>query len=560
MNLDAGQEHRAITVDRFVSHYLIDRSHPAAHGLGRRLDDVIETQLPEILATTLASMLDRSGRDIWLIRRLDVELDLDVASVPTTLARHWAAHIATALFHAMQSAGSDVVHFASPAAQLARFLQDLAEGSVWQKWYHRPFEGLRALPVSSAVRTALLARPDVGLAALLSLPWPGRAHIVEQLTAIDARRCGRGLATRSGRPTVDLDAVYAALLATLRQRPPELFAAGAVWPAALTLFLRVVGDRPEARAPELADLTAAVVTLARCYRRHAVREGQANQSSTALQAALHEGSISALTDAVPPSDLQLLAPLLSGPPGRRQQLSRAVRAAETASSAAGGLPATERVRRYTDFGGLFMLLPLLQDMPWSDACSDWPDLGGCTATSVARYLCLIKVVGQARLLRAFRDPLWRDIAGIAPSVQTASTAAWLTGLTGAQLEQFAAVVADPPPSQAPTGTAQEDALRELALPPEMCPVPTADRALGAATLALLRRCSHRLPGFSGSSPAYLFRNFLDVPARVDRQGDHFRVRLGRPPINAILAMTGLARARFQLSWLDGVTFQLFQES
>jgi hypothetical protein len=67
---------------------------------------------------------------------------------------------------------------------------------------------------------------------------------------------------------------------------------------------------------------------------------------------------------------------------------------------------------------------------------------------------------------------------------------------------------------------------------------------------LLERFAHRLPGFAGSSPPYLRRNFLDVRARVILTPELVTAELGRPPLDVILSLTGMTRARLDLPWLD----------
>ncbi len=87
-----------------------------------------------------------------------------------------------------------------------------------------------------------------------------------------------------------------------------------------------------------------------------------------------------------------------------------------------------------------------------------------------------------------------------------------------------------------------------------------DWAVAMAAQHALRLFSRRLPGFSRSSLDYLARNFLDVAATLTESEDGRRlVRLGRPPLGLVLALTGAHRGSYRLSWLDEREFALFPD-
>ena len=56
------------------------------------------------------------------------------------------------------------------------------------KWYYEAFEGLRLLPTSAVIRTALCEHPLTGRAALLQLSADALARVLRALTVQDARR------------------------------------------------------------------------------------------------------------------------------------------------------------------------------------------------------------------------------------------------------------------------------------------------------------------------------------------------------------------------------------
>jgi hypothetical protein len=100
-------------------------------------------------------------------------------------------------------------------------------------------------------------------------------------------------------------------------------------------------------------------------------------------------------------------------------------------------------------------------------------------------------------------------------------------------------------------------LSYLSLPTALrCPE-AVDLRLSIAAQRVLRSFATGLPGFALSSLPYLYQNFLDFDAEVE-EGPKWLVRLGKPPLNLILTMTGKTRAAFDLGWLDAGEVELCQ--
>jgi hypothetical protein len=83
-----------------------------------------------------------------------------------------------------------------------------------------------------------------------------------------------------------------------------------------------------------------------------------------------------------------------------------------------------------------------------------------------------------------------------------------------------------------------------------------DLALSLAARGVLGAFAWRLPGFAWSSADFLYTNFLDVTATVEPGAEHWLVRLTRPPLHIVLAMTGAAHDTYHVSWLGGRRVQL----
>jgi hypothetical protein len=76
-------------------------------------------------------------------------------------------------------------------------------------------------------------------------------------------------------------------------------------------------------------------------------------------------------------------------------------------------------------------------------------------------------------------------------------------------------------------------------------------ALARMAYRALRVYAHRLPGFSNSSNAHLWKNFLATPAAVWYEGSEVRVALEAPQLDVIWRISGAGRTNYSLP--DGRT-------
>lgn len=121
---------------------------------------------------------------------------------------------------------------------------------------------------------------------------------------------------------------------------------------------------------------------------------------------------------------------------------------------------------------------------------------------------------------------------------------------------------DPPTDPIAETLARLDRLSDeigyLSLPPAFRGPRQVDLTFNLFAHGLLRTLARRLPGFSRVSLPYLYRNFLELAARCEGEDAQRIVQLGRPPLQLVLGMTGLARGRYRLSWLPDLEFELHQ--
>jgi hypothetical protein len=225
------------------------------------------------------------------------------------------------------------------------------------------------------------------------------------------------------------------------------------------------------------------------------------------------------------------------------------------------------VPRHTPFGGIFMLLPLLDELPLAEATRDWPDAEEADAVALARFLLLVKCCGRSRAAKAIYDPLLRDLMGIAPSISPSVFAAWQKKISAPNRQAFLNILADWQDERG-VSTAEvfgdRDKLRKdlayLFLPKAVGLSRTFDFTLSMAAQTVMRAFSWRLPGFAGSNLPYLFSNFLECSATIEEEPERRVVRLSRPPLYLVLNLTGACNKTYRLSWLDERPFALFPES
>jgi hypothetical protein len=148
-----------LSIQRLNATYLVPRELPDAGAARSRLDQAMRLRLAAMCSRLLAQVLDETDTSVWLIRRLDLELALDVGGTDEDLLTHvWASRIAASLARAIARGpdGQSVMRFPDRAAYLAHFLRDMGDGCAWEKWYYDSLDTLRSLPPSAAMSEALL--------------------------------------------------------------------------------------------------------------------------------------------------------------------------------------------------------------------------------------------------------------------------------------------------------------------------------------------------------------------------------------------------------------------
>jgi hypothetical protein len=492
-----------LQIRRVHAQYLVPSDHPAPGSIKDRLDNEIKRSLSQVLSAEFSSWFSETDSSLWFIRRLEIDLAVNGSSDGEGVSRTFSRQLGRALGDTLQDSAdhNNVVRFASPADYLAHFLSDLAAGDAWGRWYYESFYGLRMLPTSAVLRTAVCSRQDIGQAALLQLQSWELKDVMRALNRQDARLILESL-TQGARGKSEFDPNEIAW-SIWRLIDLDLLDELNEWGRALYLYLSA------GHHDEQSDLygTDAGIRLLRCS------------------------------------------------PESLREVAAELKTAKTEARVA------ETERRYTSFGGAFLLLPLLDQIPLAEALRDWPDADEAAAISLVRFLLLVKCSGP-RHAHTLNNSLLRDLMLVPPTVSAETIADWQANVTTTHKDNFLATLTDWQRRQrriTDRNHISASDLSYLALPESLEVSPTLDLALSVAAQHVLRTFAWRLPGFAESNLPYLSSNFLDFPASVEDETTRRIVRLGSPPLRLVLGITGMMRQTYRLSWLDERPLTLFEE-
>lgn len=546
----------AITIHRFASTYLCAGEQDAALRLRDRLDTVVRRSIGDYIDAMGAPLVRAEAGRVWLIRRLEVDCTINASWDDSRIARAWAQALVGALGSELAGTGSgNVLCFDSLPHYLARFINDIASGDAWGKWYYRRFAGLAALPSSAAIRSVLVDEPSDGAAALRALSSHELDRVLEALLPDDAMAVLLSWRDVADNFTLTEAAALAAPVALKSHRyAPE----DPRW--ALAVFV----EASRQAAPGGTTLLAVIAALGIRFVRHRLTQARLKPKLPRWTERL--GGLQALGK-LPPSDLI--------PP-------------------AGHSGAFDDSALYTPFGGAFLLLSLLSELPFPACVENWPALAEIPADRALRALLLAKCLGRAHCLPFLRDPVWAELLELPACSDWQALAQdlrrlgspvrrrWRQGLE-ARAAELGGVAAEPKtvrwgqrhwrlasddsgfwhelvPVAELNGTVETEVDLDYLKAPDELPWGRAwDALLSLAAQQLLRRFARRLPGFALSHCDYLYSNFLALSARVDKQGHRYVVRLSRPPLGLMLNLTGMTRCEYGLPWRPGCSFALFSE-
>lgn len=486
----------SLAIDRFR----ITGVSPGDHAAADRLRALLGRVRRGALSRRIAAALGEYGTDdrrVIVLRRVDLALTEARIDDADALVSQLSEGIAAAVsLVARRAPGESVAVFASAGVRLAAFVAALTRGEAWDRWWFADFDGMRHLPVSSAIRAALLRDPATGWEALRALEPVELGRVTAALSAIDAELALDGLAPAL--EETDDPEIWAEAFEQPVVFVPE--ARRTPFPATLhdlAIFARARG-RPLPRSA-----VAALLLRALLFGSDAAPAGVA--------AAIRSGAAGRLAAFVPAAPLESIARIAVLPPLLRARIAEAVEAS-VAADARVAIP----VPGYTRFGGILLLWPHLPEFD-AEALPDGPgDKAGLLA-----LIALSALFGPAGSRDALADPVLRSAFGVEPRADLIALAEWLDGVA---------------PSAMPAAALSS---REAGLPPAFRARTRQVRAAKALGLAALADFARRLPGFAAASLPFLRTNLLGVGARVFADEETVRAVLDRPPLDVLLGISGL---------------------
>lgn len=488
-----------VRVRKLDCRYLVPAVEPDRAGVRARLDRAAASSLATALGAQLEQLTASLDDGIWLIRRLEIDLDLDASAAPAAIVRRWAAAIARSLVRTLAEPDG-VVHFRDEAAHLANYLEHRLAGEGGGRWYHRAFAGYDAMPVGMAARAVAVDVPATALAAFATLSALVRFRLVEAMSDADAQLAGHAMFASTAR---------AQGLSFERRATTALVNAARQFAGVVPgrIALAVVLESAAAGAP-----VAWQAALAAAQLLTSIRDADLLARARLVEAFEAGASAAELLARIAPMALVTLA--ACDAEVRAEIVAAALSAAASTSRAT---PSPALGPRHTRFGALAMLMPFVVELG--------------ELTPAMRLAVIAKVAGGEQAAHVFGDPVCRDLLGVEPRVSLRD------------------LLVAPLPSTDDVELGAADGVW-LALPELARVDPEHDRAISALSHRVLARFAAHLPGFGAASARHLYANFLSSGATVVDDESETLVIVERPPIRVILAMTSLARTRFTPPWRE----------
>ena len=555
----------------------VPRDHPSPARVRDHIEALTEVAA-EALGAGLDSYVERKAGEVILIRELVFDCDIDTRCDRRQAAHALACRCAQDLVRSVEGGSSDVVRFASRGAFVARFVEDLANGSAWGQWYYASFDGVRAMPTAAAIRTVLVDAPAVGRAALGAVTPAGWSALGHALQDDEAARILEGLVADGGEAAASF--IPAHWNGVLDIAPLGAIAApvqvAALQLLALALRAGAAGSVMDVVA---ARLLGSVVVLAR------------SAAFTTLDALL-QGDVRALARDEPGLAGEL-AVHLAGPlgPVLRSLAARADKALRPERATAGSeSPAQTAID--APFAGLGLLLAEVDGLLLTEVSLALPRLEGVPVREAAALTIIAVAAGSGRARLVWHDPAWREFLGLPSALRWDAYVAALAAAVPDRAHRAQVALAkatrrhrrgeaiatalraqgrrlhceadgsnglwlalrtDGPGPAVPdsSGLAPRLAMarraradwRDLAGDAFADSLPLAWRAVFVAGAQIAwRRIAQRVPGMTGASIDYLRENLLGNGMTATRLDDgRWRWRLRRPPLYVLLSLTGIAR-------------------
>ena len=539
-------------IERCSNLYCVPADHPAPEQLRHRLDDVVSGEVLDACRRRLAILLDNSDTSVWLIREIRLELAFDAGFVSDGHKAHrWGELLAHEIRRVIDSGadGDSLLCFSDRAAYIAQWARDMSSGGAWNKWYYRDFKSLRSLPTGAAIVQGIIREPEEAQKIVMLL---ASSDSLERVLAV---LCGADAATlyRNLIPPLVADSsqerrwvsrLLSAWNGTALSRPGQdafdalrLFAAArAMWPEANESGLRSAIDglllvrgifKAIPSAEQMQGFLAASIAGARD------RAGQIARNSEIASV----DAVIAFAERNFDAELGWASLIVSV---LRSDANESRRESEAFLS---------------EFGGIFLLGYSFVELRIHDAllvaaekCGDPSE-----ATFALLHLLAIRCLGAARAFASVNDQGVRLFSGLESKISLAEMLEVLHSVDVEKILPFIEELAgraersfsfEPYDSGASAYFSTSVVFPEIELDPEQ------DRAWARIAQIILSHFGSLQPGFSRSTPEYLYQNFIAGTSAIHVNAQRIDVRLLASPLSLVLRMSGAYRT-LELPWLKG---------
>jgi hypothetical protein len=510
-----------LTIANFQGNYHLPAGAPDRAAVQTRMDRLVRERLPAVMADKLIPPPSDENA-VYRIRNLRVDLWVDALAMHDgEIAQRWGQALLAATTHAlMRGAATQVVRYDDHAHFVAAFLGDVLDGQAWSRWVYDEFAPLQGLSMGQIAAHLLAPRPALLIEVAQHLAREGRLEpLLRQLDATDVRLIweqGLGFGSLPDTPVRGpvLERVIAALAGGVALEHGEQ----ALARNTLRLYLRAVIAQP--------GLAKSAATGAVCRHLALVHQVWAARPTPWLWAALAQGEIASpeplapLLDSLPrelAAARDWFTTMLAQPSGRAYLARLAPMVVPEAQPVPtpemGSSPVARGLQAATNFAGLALLLPVIRDL-------------GLHAhlNREGLYQLLLAVVGHD-----LRPLAWGDAGP-----------AWLCGLTAREAEPVRTIeIAWPDGALWDAPDIGEADVHHLGGLP-----------CAAFALLVLRRFAQGLRGFAESSPAYLAKQFINLPGHLWIDEEKIEAHFSRAPLGIVLRMAGLDGDRGPIPWLD----------
>ncbi|MGH7848267.1 MAG: hypothetical protein ACREQW_24270 [Candidatus Binatia bacterium] len=359
-----------------AARYLVPAGHPSPQRVKDRLDAVIARELPRTLARAFDSWFSESDQSIWIIRQLNIETAINVTGDPEHITRALTAQIARNLGATFQDENQDNVRYFPNRAEYLASF--LSNLAFGTAWGRWYYQSFAGL-------NALPLSAALRTAICDDIATGKEALGLLAMTAL--QKVVHSLTLQDARQVLEQLASsegragddfhsYEAVFGAGAKNDAALAKLGNEWQRALYLFIAATHAAETSGGSSLKDAARAIATD---------KDG--------------------LSKAAAGPDSQVLAH-----------------------------------PRSTVFGGIFLILPHVDELPLAEATRDWPHAGEAAAISLVRFLVLLKCCGRENSERAFNDPLLRDLLLIPRNLSPGVFRTWQSQLKPEHLEHFLSVL------------------------------------------------------------------------------------------------------------------------